>query len=123
MATGSVSNRVVLPRLPGASAGPVGPAPSAFARAVADIGRIDGPLIASRHRPAPDVQALSDVLGKPTAERNELAGRLRHMLRTGDTKHIPEITARMVDMSAQSDLVAKVVGKTVSAVDQLSKLA
>ncbi|UXH79533.1 EscI/YscI/HrpB family type III secretion system inner rod protein [Roseateles amylovorans] len=123
MASAPIPNRVVLPHLPTVSTPTPSAATSAFARAVAEVGGIEGSLVAARHRSPQDVQGLSDVLGGPGVERRHLANRLNQMLRSGNTRDVPAITARMLDMSTQSDIVAKVVGKTVSAVDQLTKLS
>ena len=43
-------------------------------------------------------------------------------VRTGSPEQMIKVTAAMVDSGTETDLLAKTIGKTVSAVDQLTKL-
>jgi hypothetical protein len=68
--------------------------------------------------PAP-LGALSNYLNR---QQRGIADQMARVQVTRDPAAMLQVTNELIDQGAQSDLIAKVIGKTVSAVDQLTKL-
>jgi len=65
------------------------------------------------------LEQLSDYLSE---RQVRMATDISKVLVSRDSAAMLQVTAKALDNSVESDLLAKVIGKTVSAVDQLTKL-
>lgn len=101
------------PGTSGATSAAAGDEPS-FSAAQADVG--DLPL---RWRGS----TVASITAALQADRESFAAEMHRAVRTQDNMALIPLAARYVDLSAQSDLTAKVVGKSISGIDQLTKLA
>lgn len=102
-------------------------------RGMMQSGRLSAGLIKPvAHLPSPD-NALPDARVRPAGKLSDLSDYLHHkqvkfvgmvgaVLNSRDTTAINKTVATMVDNGVENDLMAKTIGKTVSAVDQLTKL-
>ncbi|WP_426162392.1 EscI/YscI/HrpB family type III secretion system inner rod protein [Pseudoduganella sp. R-34] len=99
-------------------------ADSAAARDV-DVFRqaLQAPLPGSVLKPGRTGSALQELTDALSRNRRSLARQIEQVQTTRDPASIVKITNELVDQGVQNDLIAKVVGKTVSAVDQLTKLS
>ena len=68
-------------------------------------------------------KVLSDLSTYLSGRHQSVVRMMDEAVRTGSPEQMLKVTAAMIDNSAESDLLAKTVGKTVSAVDQLTKLS
>jgi hypothetical protein len=75
-----------------------------------------------RAREAPSVSPLSELSSYLRGRHLDLAQRMSEVIATRNPQSLLKATATMVDAGVESNLVAKVLGKTVSAIDQLTKL-
>ena len=68
-------------------------------------------------------KVLNDLSTYLSGRHQSVVRMMDEAVRTGSPEQMLKVTAAMIDNSAESDLLAKTVGKTVSAVDQLTKLS
>lgn len=81
------------------------------ASSVTQLRELDGPA-----------KALKDLSTYLSDRQQSVVRMMDEAMRTGSSEKVLKVTAAMIDKSAESDLLAKTVGKTVSAVDQMIKL-
>jgi hypothetical protein len=70
-------------------------------------------------RPMGPLSHLSDYL---KAKHEHISGMVGSVLVSRDPTAVNRVTAAMADSGVESDFLAKVLGKTISGVDQLTKL-
>jgi hypothetical protein len=68
-------------------------------------------------------KALNDLSTYLSGRHQAVVRMMDEAVRTGSPEQMVKVTAAMIDNSTETDLLAKTVGKTVSAVDQLTKLS
>ena len=81
------------------------------APAVAPVRELNGPA-----------KVLNDLSAYLSGRHQAVARMMDDAVRTGSPEQMLKVTAAMIDSGAETDLLAKTIGKTVSAVDQLTKL-
>jgi hypothetical protein len=79
---------------------------------VKSVRELDGPA-----------KALSDLSTYLSGRQQVVVRMMDEAVRTGNPEQMLKVTAAMIDNSAETDLLAKTLGKTVSALDQLTKLS
>ncbi|WAC75188.1 hypothetical protein OU995_11000 [Roseateles sp. SL47] len=70
-------------------------------------------------------QAMADVSGiarDMAAERASIANQMRRVVSSGDTSQIPAVLGRLQDANARQDVMATVLTKTTSGIDQIVKM-
>lgn len=70
-------------------------------------------------------EALADVASiarDMTAERVSIANQMRRIVNSGDTRQIPTVLTRLQDANARQDVMATVLTKTTSGIDQIVKM-
>ena len=67
-------------------------------------------------------RVLNDLSTYLSGRQQTVARMVDEAVRTGSPEQMIKVTAAMVDSGTETDLLAKTIGKTVSAVDQLTKL-
>ncbi|MBB3194437.1 hypothetical protein [Roseateles terrae] len=73
----------------------------------------------------PFSEALADVSSiarDMTAERVSMAHQLRRIVHTGDLQQMPKLVMRIQDANARQDVMATVLTKTTSGIDQIVKM-
>lgn len=83
------------------AAGGVGGGRTAFSEAMADV---------------------SSIARDMTADRVSMAHQLRHIVKTGDLEQMPKLVMRIQDANARQDVMATVLTKTTSGIDQIIKM-
>ncbi len=70
-------------------------------------------------------EALADVAGiarDMTAERVSIANQMRRIVNSGDTTQMPAVLTRLQDANARQEVMATVLTKTTSGIDQIVKM-
>ena len=67
-------------------------------------------------------KVLNDLSAYLSGRQQAVARMVDEAVRTGSPEQMLKVSAAMVDSGTETDLLAKTIGKTVSAVDQLTKL-
>jgi len=67
-------------------------------------------------------RVLNDLSAYLSGRQQAVARMVDEAVRTGSPEQMLKVSAAMVDSGTETDLLAKTIGKTVSAVDQLTKL-
>jgi len=110
---------------PGAARGPSAaqlPAPAPredldlFAQA------LRAPLPRPALKPAGGTGALDELSSSLRRSKRMVAAQMERLQVTRDPAAMLQITNELIDQGVQSDLIAKVIGKSVSGIDQLTKL-
>lgn len=69
--------------------------------------------------------ALADVAGVArdvAVERASIASQMRRVIASGDNDQIPQVMARILDANARQDVMATVLTKTTTGIDQIVKM-
>lgn len=116
-----------LARLPQQTAGAPGLAALAQPRAPHDelelfAQALQAPQARPVLKPAGGAGALDTLSSYLQRNQRRVAGEMERVQVTRDPAAMLRITNELIDQGVQSDLIAKVIGKSVSAVDQLTKL-
>jgi hypothetical protein len=69
-----------------------------------------------------DPSLLGELSNYLSARRSMAANQLTGVLNTRDPAALIEVSREMSDQAIEQDLLVKVIGKTVSSIDQLTKL-
>jgi|GEM_PF-6708108 len=70
-------------------------------------------------------EALADVAGVArdlATEKVSIASEMRRIVASGDTSQMPKVYARLLDTNVRQDVMATVLTKTTTGVDQLVKM-
>lgn len=70
-------------------------------------------------------EALADVAGiarDMTAERVSIANQMRRIVNSGDASQMPAVLTRLQDANARQEVMATVLTKTTSGIDQIVKM-
>lgn len=70
-------------------------------------------------------EALTDVAGIArdiASERVGLASQMRRIVASGDTRQMPAVYSRILDANARQDVMATVLTKTTTGIDQIVKM-
>ena len=65
---------------------------------------------------------VSSIARDMTADRVSMAHQLRHIVKTGDLEQMPKLVMRIQDANARQDVMATVLTKTTSGIDQIVKM-
>ncbi len=109
-------SRLVLPAQTGASSGATADASGRSTGLGGSGGRVGR---------TPFSEALADVSSIArdiTAERVSIAHQLRRVVNTGDMEQMPKLVMRIQDANARQDVMATVLTKTTSGIDQIVKM-
>lgn len=79
--------------------------------------------ISSVQAPSRASQPLNDLSNYLAGRNHAVTQMMDKVLRTGNPHEMMQATSVLIDGGVETDLVAKVIGKTISAVDQLTKLS
>jgi hypothetical protein len=94
-----------------------------FQQALLEAAQVRGAVVA-RTSASPGASPLLSGLADHLHGRAEgLSSRVSRVVASRDPVGMMQATAHLVDSSIETTLIAKVIGKTVSAVDQLTKLS
>jgi Type III secretion basal body protein I, YscI, HrpB, PscI len=105
----------------GAEVAACGEALVAFRDAMSTYSARPGRLLARAGTSDPlRLQALSDAISSSQGRIRELN---QQAIQTRDPSVLLRVTEAMADSSLRNELVSKVVGKTISGIDQLTKLS
>ena len=106
--------------------GPIATAASGFAEAMSQpfpegLVRKASALAPVRELGGP-AKALNDLSNYLSGRHQAVVRMIDEAVRIGSPEKMMKVNAAMIDLGAETDLLAKTVGKSVSALDQLTKL-
>lgn len=92
-----------------------------FQRAVQEVRSLDIPMD-GRHEAPGQRSLITAASDRQYGAMKSIANSIDSVIRTGDAQGTVATLTKLIDKSVTDDLTAKVIGKGISTIDQLTKL-